>query len=109
MADSTNGGQLEKRTVSSRESDPIVDRSLSGALLVSSLLLIVTLVWSLFDEVFGQRPWRAYQKEFVELYRNRLEDVKPESKDNEEEVKNSSEYRKLEQQLKDADNAIKPQ
>lgn len=108
MAESTNGGQLEKR-VSSQESDPIVDRSLSGVLLVSSLLLIVSLVWSLFDEVFGQRPWRAYQKEFVELYRARLEEVKPESKENEEAVKSSSEYRKIEQQWKQADEAIKPQ
>ena len=45
--------------------DPIVSRSTSAILLVSALLLTGVLVWSLYDEVYGMRPWKSYQQSFV--------------------------------------------
>src|SRR5712692_6672359 len=101
MADTTQSEQLEKRAPETPESDPIADRSMSGALLISSLLLVVTLVWSLYDEVVGQRPWKTYQKNFVDSYSSYLETAKKRQKNLEQEVKNSPEYQELDQAFKD--------
>ena len=38
------------------EADPLVNSSLSAPILISSLLLMGTLFWALWDEVYGQRP-----------------------------------------------------
>jgi len=69
--------QLEKREPQAPPKDPIADRSMSGLLMVFSIFLIVTLIWALYDEVYGQRPWKSYQKEFVQLYSQYLEKIKP--------------------------------
>jgi hypothetical protein len=76
MTDTTQSEQLEKRAPDAPEPDPIADRSMSGALLISSLLLMVTLIWSLYDEVVGQRPWKGYQKDFAAKYGDYLETAK---------------------------------
>jgi cytochrome c2 len=97
MADTTQSEQLEKRAPDTPELDPIADRSMSGALLISSLLLVVTLVWSLYDEVVGQRPWKSYQKDFVSKYGEYLETAKERQGKSETEVKTSPEYQELDQ------------
>lgn len=110
MADKNPGEQLEKRGDAPPETDPIADRSLSSYLLISSLLLVVTLMWALFDEVIGQRPWKYYQEEFVDTYLTRLERLKgdPQLKASEAEVKESEEYQQLDQKWKDALEASRP-
>src|SRR6266850_7656856 len=95
MADTTQNEQLEKRTPETPELDPIADHSMSSALLISSLLLVVTLVWSLYDEVIGQRPWKTYQKNFVDSYSSFLETAKKRQGKSESEVKSSDEYQEL--------------
>ena len=50
------------------QSDPVADRSLSGPLLVASLLLLLSLVWALYDELFAERPWKYYQRHFTKTY-----------------------------------------
>jgi cytochrome c2 len=102
MADTTQSEQLEKRASESPELDPIADRSMSGALLISSLLLVVTLVWSLYDEVVGQRPWKSYQKNFVDSYSSYLDVAKGRQRNLEQAVKNSPDYQDLDQAFKDA-------
>src|SRR6185369_11352410 len=97
MADNTQSEQLEKRVPDAPEEDPIADRSMSGALLISSLLLVVTLVWSLYDEVIGQRPWKSYQRNFVDTYSTFLEGAKKRQGRSETEVKSSPEYTELNQ------------
>jgi len=97
MADTTQSEQLEKRAPDTPEPDPIADSSMSGALLISSLLLVVTLIWSLYDEVVGQRPWRSYQRDFVSKYGEYLETAKGRQGKSEEEVKSSPEYQELDQ------------
>jgi len=47
--------------------DPILSRSLSGAILISSFLLVLSLAWALYDEMFGLRPWRSYQRRFAAI------------------------------------------
>jgi cytochrome c2 len=107
MADTTQSEQLEKRAPETPEPDPIADRSMSGALLISSLLLVITLVWSLYDEEFGQRPWKTYQKKFVDTYSSYLGTAKKRQKNLEQEVKSSPEYKDFDQAFKDASAAAK--
>src|SRR5262245_6869279 len=107
MADTTQSEQLEKRAPEAPEPDPIADRSMSGPLLISSLLLMVTLIWSLYDEVVGQRPWKSYQRDFVSKYGDFLETAKKRQGKSETEVKNSPEYQQLNDAYKDADAAAK--
>ena len=102
MADTTQSEQLEKRAPDAPEPDPIADRSMSGALLISSLLLVVTLIWSLYDEVVGQRPWKTYQKDFVSKYGEYLDTARERQGKSENEVKSTPEYQDLDQAYKDA-------
>ena len=102
MADITQSEQLEKRAPDAPEADPIADRSMSGPLLISSLLLMVTLIWSLYDEVVGQRPWKGYQKDFVSKYGDFLETAKKRQGNSETEVKNTPEYQELDRTYNDA-------
>ena len=44
--------------------DPVVSRSMGLLLLVSLVLLLATVAWSLWSEFYGLRPWRAYQSAF---------------------------------------------
>src|SRR4029453_8956569 len=107
MADTTQSEQLEKRAPDAPEPDPIADRSMSGALLISSLLLMVTLIWSLYDEVVGQRPWKGYQKDFVSKYGDFLESAKKRQGKSEKEVEGTPEYQQLNTVYEDAAKAAK--
>ena len=107
MADTTQSEQLEKRAPDTPEPDPIADRSMSGALLISSLLLVVTLIWSLYDEVVGQRPWRSYQRDFVSKYGEYLETAKKRQGTSEAEIKGRPEYQELNQAYEEAAVAAK--
>src|ERR1044072_4169825 len=109
MADNTQSEQLEKRAPDAPEPDPIADRSMSMPLLISSLLLILTLIWSLYDEVLGQRPWKQYQKDFVSLYSDYLDqEARPSQKTEEQRVKESPEYKELNQKVAQAEEETKP-
>ncbi|MDX6386060.1 MAG: hypothetical protein QOK48_3633, partial [Blastocatellia bacterium] len=52
---------LVKKEAEPPQRDPIVSRSTSAILLVCTLLLIASAGWALYDEGFGQRPWRGMQ------------------------------------------------
>ena len=41
--------------------DPIVQGSLLGPLFLFSVLLALTTAWAMYDEFYGQRPWKNYQ------------------------------------------------
>ena len=68
MAETPDIDKLARRDPDARAADPIVSRSTSAILLVSALLLTVVLAWSLYDEVYGMRPWKSYQQSFVKRY-----------------------------------------
>jgi len=107
MAEDTKSEQLEKRGADAPDQDPIADRSYSGLLLIFSLCLVVTLVWALYDEEFGQRPWKSYQRNFVDDYTYYLGRVKKRQTNAEKEIKATPEYQDLDQAFKDADGAAK--
>ncbi len=89
--------------------DPIVGRSLSGPLLVASLILLATLAWALYDEFYGLRPWKDYQQHFVHLYTQHLQERIQEQSAVEEELRRSPDYQRLEQALEEARAGVAPE
>ena len=89
--------------------DPIVSSSTSGILLVCALLLTASLAWALYDEAFGQRPWKGIQKEFVSRYTRYLNGIKSQAGKSEAEVKESPEYQQFDSDAKEALAKVKPE
>jgi hypothetical protein len=85
-----------------------VSQSLSGLLLVSSLLLVLSLIWAVYDEIYGQRPWKNIQKLFVQRYTDFLKKTKPKQAAEEKAVRQSEEYRKIEQVTLEQEKALAP-
>lgn len=90
------------------EKDPVVSQSLAGPLLVAALLLVVSLVWALFNEFQGLRPWKSYQKAFVTRYHAFLEKEIKQQKTQETQVQNSAEFNALKKKLEDLNTEIAP-
>ena len=76
-------------------------------MLVSFFLLMLTVAWSLYDEFFGLRPWRAYQRDFTSAYQDFLgKQITTETKA-EDAVYSSADYKKLKADLDAAEQSIK--
>jgi len=82
--------------------DPIVGRSTSAIILVSTLLLIASAGWALYDEGFYQRPWRDMQREFVKRYTAYLKSIRKDAGKSEAEIKETPEYQQLDEEAKAA-------
>jgi cytochrome c551/c552 len=78
-------------------------------MLICALLLTASLAWSLYDEAFGQRPWKGMQQQFVSRYTRYLKSIKPQAGKTEAEVKESPEYQTLEADSQAALERVKPQ
>jgi len=76
--------------------DPVTSKSYSFSLLVWSSLLVFTLAWALYDEMYGLRPWRSYQPQFATAYQAYLLREIPKQRDAQTAILNSAEYQKLE-------------
>jgi cytochrome c2 len=110
VADSPEASEsLVKKEADVPVHDPIVSRSTSGMMLLSALLLTGSLVWALWDETFGQRPWRNIQQEFVSRYSRYLKTIKPQAGRSEAEVKESAEYQALDSEAKAAREQVAPE
>ena len=88
--------------------DPVLNRSLGRILLISSLLMIASLLWALYDETYGLRPWKDYQKRFVSLYSRHLRKIQPAQARAEQAVRQSAEYRELSDAVTKAQDSIAP-
>ena len=109
MAESQEADSLIKKEPEVSALDPIVSRSTSGIILVSVLLLMASLIWSLYDETYGQRPWKGMQREYVARYTRYLKGLKSKAGDNEETVKQSPEYQALAEKAKAARDRVQPE
>ena len=78
-------------------------------MLVSALLMTLSIAWALYDEAFGQRPWKGMQREFVSRYTRYLDSIKANAGKTEAEIKESPEYQKLADDEKAARDAITQQ
>jgi len=79
------------------EDDPVVSKSLAPHYLVAMLVLLATLFWALWDEDFGQRPWKAFQNEWKSRYSTFLKNAHSQSNTSEKEVVGNPEYLALKQ------------
>lgn len=110
MAESSEATEsLVKKEPEVPAHDPIVSRSTSGIMLVCAILLTGSLAWALWDEAFGQRPWKGIQQQFVSRYTTYLKSIKPQAGKTETEVKESVEYQTLDAEAKAAQEKVKPE
>jgi predicted nucleic acid-binding Zn-ribbon protein len=90
------------------ENDPVVSKSLAPHYLISMLLLMATFFWAMWDEDFGQRPWKAFQHEWKDRYSTFLKNARSQSGDAQKEVENSPDYQKLKQDYEAASQNAAP-
>src|SRR6201987_5579073 len=90
------------------EQDPVVTKSYALHYVVAMVILMATLFWALWDEAYGQRPWKAFQNEWKHRYSAFLDKAEPASDKSVKNVENSPDNQKLEQVYNQADAAAKP-
>lgn len=78
-------------------------------MLVCALLMTISIAWALYDEAFGQRPWKSMQREFVSRYTRYLDSIKAKAGRSETEIKESPEYQALDSEATAARQAIEEQ
>lgn len=108
MAETPDAGKIIKREPDAPAPDPITSRSTSSILLVCALMLTGVLAWALYDEVYGQRPWKGMQRTFVQRYNRYLNILKRRGNPTEKEVKESPEYQQLDAEAKAAAAVVDP-
>src|SRR5229473_2704559 len=95
--------------MSDQEKDPVISSSLSKPLVISSALLLASLAWGLYDEVWGIRPWKTYQSQFVKVYSKFLKQARPSEAELEAKIKASPDYQKLDKEMQAAEAAVRPE
>jgi mono/diheme cytochrome c family protein len=84
------------------ENDPVVSTSLAPHYLICMFLLMGTFFWAMWDEDFGQRPWKTFQHEWKDRYSTYLKSAKTQSKESQDAIEASPDYQKLEQDFETA-------
>ncbi len=79
------------------DDDPVVSKSLAPHYLVAMVVLMATLFWALWDEDFGQRPWKAFQNEWKDRYTAFLNSARSQSSNSQKDLEGSSAYQALKQ------------
>ena len=90
------------------EQDPVVTKSYALHYMVAMIILMVTLFWALWDEAFGQRPWKAFQEQWKDRYTAFLKTASSKSATSEKDVEQNPDYQKLAQEYQQAYDAAKP-
>ena len=90
------------------EDDPITSKSYAFHYAIAIVLLLGTLFWAMWDEAFGQRPWKEYQEVFKQRYTSFLKRAASDSKKDQKALANDPEYRKLSDALDQATAQAKP-
>ncbi len=79
--------------------DPIQTKSLSLPIFLASAVLMGSVVLAGYDEFFGRRPYKAIQENFVTVYSNYLDVLKPAQEKKLAKLKDSKAYKALEEKL----------
>jgi hypothetical protein len=79
------------------EQDPITGKSYALAYTIASVLLIATLFWALWDEAWGQRPWKEFQDKWKDRYSAFLDSAHSKSEKSEKQVEANPDYATLKQ------------
>lgn len=88
--------------------DPVVHSSLSKPLYIWSALLVLSMAWGLYDEVYGIRPWKTYEARFEKAYAKYLEQARQPESQLERQIKASPDYRRLDAEMQAAEKAAMP-
>ena len=91
------------------ENDPVVSKSLAPHYFMAMIILMGTLFWALWDEDFGQRPWKAFQHEWKSRYSSFLSGARAKSSGSQKGVEASADYQALKQAYDTANQAAAPQ
>ena len=78
-----------------QDKDPVVHSSLSRPLFIWSAVLVVSMGWGLYDEMYGIRPWKSYEAKFEKQYAKYLANAKLGEVEHERQLKSSPDYRRL--------------
>ncbi|MFL6283786.1 MAG: c-type cytochrome [Pyrinomonadaceae bacterium] len=110
MAETPDTDKLAKRDADgdAPARDPITSHSTSNLLLICALLLTGVLVWALYDEVSGRRPWKGYQQSYAKRMDRYLARLQKRGFNSETEVKASDEYKRLDAEAKAAREESRP-
>jgi cytochrome c551/c552 len=79
------------------EQDPITGKSYAIHYLIATVILIGTLFWALYDEAWGQRPWKAFQDQWKDRYSSFLNTATSKSSKSEQSVEQDPQYAALRQ------------
>jgi cytochrome c551/c552 len=77
------------------EQDPITSKSYAAHYLIATIILIATLFWALWDDAWGQRPWKEYQDQWRTRYSAFLNTARSKSATSEKDVENNPDYKAL--------------
>ncbi|MGA8761471.1 MAG: hypothetical protein WB562_01160, partial [Candidatus Sulfotelmatobacter sp.] len=77
------------------EQDPITSKSYAAHYVLAIVILTATLFWALWDEAWGQRPWKAFQEQWKTRYSAFLNSAKSKSAASEKDVEKNPEYAAL--------------
>src|SRR6478752_2796459 len=91
------------------EQDPITSKSYAAHYLIATVILIITLFWALWDEAWGQRPWKAFQGEWRTRYSAFLNPARSKSQTSEKDIESNSDYAVLNASWKKASQDAAPQ
>src|SRR5580700_7608205 len=79
------------------EQDPITTKSYAAYYLIATVILMATLFWALWDEAWGQRPWKAFQEHWKDRYSAFLNTARSKSATSEKDVEQNPDYVALSQ------------
>jgi cytochrome c551/c552 len=91
------------------EQDAITGKSYAIHYLIATVILIGTLFWALYDEAWGQRPWKAFQDQWKQRYSAYLNTANSTSAKSEQSVEQDPQYIALKQDYEKAYQSSKPQ
>jgi len=90
------------------DDDPIVSKSLAPHYVLAVLILMATLFWALWDEDFGQRPWKAFQQEWKTRYSAFLKTARSQSSASQKDVEAAPEYQAVKLSFEQANQGAAP-
>jgi cytochrome c551/c552 len=90
------------------DDDPIVSKSLAPHYVLAVLILMATLFWALWDEDFGQRPWKAFQQEWKTRYSAFLKTARSQSSASQKDVEAAPEYQAVKLSYEQANQSAAP-
>lgn len=91
-----------KDTGSEAPKDPITSRSLLWPILTSTVLLLLTTGWALYDEAVTRRPWKEFQRDWVRIAPEAYGDKMRAARRDEARIRESERYQELTADIREA-------